>query len=593
MTKARVRLAGSRIWKLMALPGLAWLLLFFLVPFYAIASVAMGGVDPILGIPVPQWNPVWWNTQWFGDVFHDLLHGGLGVVAVRTVTYVSIATLLCAVIGYPVAYFVSRRAGRRRSLYLTLILLPFWINYLMRMLAWVNLLGTKGLVNRALSVVGVAPVQWLSGKSFVVILGLTYGYVPFFILPLFAALDRIPESTIEAARDLGATPRQTFFRVTLPQSMDGLLAGAVLVLLPMFGDFYTTNLLSGSPRTRMLGNEIDTFVNQSTSAGGEGAAITILLMGFLLLLMTYYLRRVARAGEERIEARTERGGESGGWAKGRLLRAWTWGYVGWSLVPVALAVLFSFNAGRSTSVWQGFSLRWYLFDEGSVLRDPSLRGALFQTLKLSFTTMLIATPLGAATAIGLTRWRSRVARGANLVSLLTLVTPEIVMAVGLVVVFGALYRFIPFGTVAQTLGLVTFTFALVLVIVRGRLLALGQEYENTAMDLGASPWGALGRVLLRMLTPALVAGAAVAFAVSIDDFVIVQFLSGGASSMTIPMRLYASARSSARPSINALASLLLLTSGLILAVIALVLWRSRRKGESTWSGSSAVADLRF
>jgi spermidine/putrescine transport system permease protein len=577
----------------MALPGLAWLLLFFLVPFYAIASVAMGGVDPILGIPVPEWNPVWWNTQWFADVFHDLAHGGLGTVAVRTVAYVAIATSLCAVIGYPVAYFVSRRAGRRRSLYLLLILLPFWINYLMRMLAWVNLLGTQGLVNRALSAIGIAPVVWLSGKSFVVILGLTYGYVPFFILPLFAALDRIPESTIEAAQDLGATPRRTFFRVTLPQSMDGLLAGAVLVMLPMFGDFYTTNLLSGSPHTRMLGNEIDTFINQSTSAGGEGAAITILLMGFLLLLMTYYLRRIARAGEEKIEARTERGGGSGGWAKGRLLRLWTWGYIAWALVPVALAVLFSFNAGRSTSVWQGFSLRWYLFDEGSILHDPSLRGALFQTLKLSLITMLIATPLGAAAAIGLTRWRSKVARGANVVSLLTLVTPEIVMAVGLVVVFGALYRFIPFGTVAQTLGLVTFTFALVLVIVRGRLLALGQEYENTAMDLGASPWGALGRVLLRMLMPALVAGAAVAFAVAIDDFVIAQFLSGGASSVTIPMRLYASARSAARPSINALASLLLLTSGLILAVIALVLWRFHRKGESTWSGSSAVANLRF
>jgi len=148
-------------------------------------------------------------------------------------------------------------------------------------------------------------------------------------------------------------------------------------------------------------------------------------------------------------------------------------------------------------------------------------------------------------------------------------------------------------TVAQTLGLVTFTFALVLVIVRGRLLAIGQEYENTAMDLGASPWQALTRVLLRMLAPALIAAAAVAFAVAIDDFVIAQFLSGGASSVTIPMRLYASARSSARPSINALASILLLTSGLILGAIALVLRRFSRRGEAAESGSRAIADLRF
>ena len=175
-------------------PGVVWLLLFVLVPLYAMASVAMGGVDPILGFAVPRWNPITWNPGNLVDVARDVVAGGLGPVVVRTIVFVALACLLCGVIGYPVAYFVARRAGRRRGVYLALILLPFWINYLMRMLAWVNLLGTDGLVNRALSAVGIGEVPWLSGKPLVVILGLTYGYIPFFILPLFASLDRIPGS---------------------------------------------------------------------------------------------------------------------------------------------------------------------------------------------------------------------------------------------------------------------------------------------------------------------------------------------------------------------------------------------------------------
>ena len=189
---------------------------------------------------------------------------------------------------------------------------------------------------------------------------------------------------------------------------------------------------------------------------------------------------------------------------------------------MVIAIAFSFNAGRSRTTWQGFSLRWFLFDEGSVLRDATLRGALLQTLKLAVLTTLIATSLGAALAVGLTRWRGRIAKVANVTSLMTLVTPEIVIAVGLLIALGQLYE-LPLGTLTQVLGLATFTTALVMVIVRGRLLLIGVEYEQSAMDLGASPWQAFTRVLLRMLAPALAVGASVAFAVTMHDFVIAQY----------------------------------------------------------------------
>ncbi|MDQ4005811.1 MAG: ABC transporter permease [Actinomycetota bacterium] len=261
--------------------------------------MSMGRLDPIFLSAEPVWNPLQWNAAPLGDIFGEIFGGTLGDVAVRTVLFVAVAATLSLLIGYPVAYYVSRRAGRWRVLLLLLLLAPFWINYLMRMLAWQNLLDTEGYVNRALSLVGVEPVAWLSGMPVTVILGLVYGYVPFLILPLFAALDRIDQRLIEAARDLGASPFQAFMRVTLPLSKQGILGGLVLITLPMFGDYYTPNLmaLGSRPATRMIGNEIDQLIHTDITQA-KGAALTLILMAFVSLLMAYYLISVARASRE-------------------------------------------------------------------------------------------------------------------------------------------------------------------------------------------------------------------------------------------------------------------------------------------------------
>ena len=287
------------VWPAFAAPGIIWLVVLFLVPFYAILAVAMGRMDPIFNLGEPVWNPIQWDPGIFGEVMGEIFGGQLGVIFLRTIIYVAIASLLSLLIGYPVAYFLSRHAGKRKVLYLLLILAPFWINYLMRMLAWVNLLEVDGYVNDALMFMGLldAPRNWLGGNSETVVLGLAYGYVPFLILPLFAALDRIDSSAIQAARDLGASPFRAFLHVTLPLSRQGILAGMVIVMLPMFGDYYTNNLLSRSPRTRMIGNEIEFFVT-TTGGGARGAALTLILMAFVAILMIYYLVSVSRASKE-------------------------------------------------------------------------------------------------------------------------------------------------------------------------------------------------------------------------------------------------------------------------------------------------------
>ncbi len=284
-------------WPSFSLPATAWLLVLFVLPFYAIVSVALGRLDPIFGTPEPVWNPLHWNYTAFRFVANQtFLIGGIFRPAfLRTFEYVGLATLLCLLIGYPVAYFIARHAGRYRSLLLVLLIAPFWISYLMRMLAWVNLLQTDGLVNRALVDLHLlgGPVNWLDGKAYTVVLGLAYGYIPYMILPLYASLDRIDRSVLEVARDLGAGRFAAFRRVTLPLSKQAILAGIVIVMLPMFGDYYTNDLLSASPRTSMIGNLINNTI--TSPLAGQAASMVVVLMLILILPMLYYLYATNRA----------------------------------------------------------------------------------------------------------------------------------------------------------------------------------------------------------------------------------------------------------------------------------------------------------
>ena len=271
------------------------------------------------------------------------------------------------------------------------------------------------------------------------------------------------------------------------------------------------------------------------------------------------------------------------WRRPVMLASFTWAYIAWSLVPVLIAIQFSFNNGRSRTTWQGFSTRWYWGDATrSVAHDPELRRALFNSLTLAGLTMLIATPLGVALALGLARWRGPAARASNLLMLVPLATPEIVMGAMLFLVFDSLFTFVPLGRPAQLLGHVTFSVSYVVVIVRGRLLTIGNEYEEAAQDLGASPLQSLRTVLFPLLRPAIFASLMIVFATSIDDFVISAFLLSDASSETVPVKLYSAVRTAPTPALNALATVMLLgtTVAIVLAVLALKLFRRGEQGSA-------------
>ena len=284
------------LWGLLTTPGTVWLLLLFALPFFGLACVAFGHIDPVFRNAVPAWNPLAWNFENFREVLSEILTGTLRRVFVRTVVYVFSAVLLSFLVGYPVAYYLARHAGRWRGVLLALMIVPFWVNYLMRMLAWVNLLQIDGWATRAFSMFGVH-YNWLDGQSITVVLGLVYGYVPFLVLPLYAALERLDGRLLEAARDLGAGPAHTFRMITMPLSRPGMLGAGVIIALPMFGDYYTNDMLSRSPSTEMIGNQIDFYLNATTQPQ-KGAVLVLVLSALLVVFMSYYLVSTIRTQRE-------------------------------------------------------------------------------------------------------------------------------------------------------------------------------------------------------------------------------------------------------------------------------------------------------
>jgi spermidine/putrescine transport system permease protein len=263
-------------------PGL-WLLLLFAFPICLVLALSFGYVDD-LGRAV-------YATDL--DNYKDAFDPTYLPVLIRSVGYAVATAALCLAIGYPIAYYIARFGGRFKYVLIAALVLPFFVNYLVRTYAWVALLADEGLVNNFLVDLGVTQsgIQMIN-TPWAVIGGLTYGYLVFMILPIYASLDRMDPSVIEAGKDLYGNRLQTFLHVTLPQTKQGILAGSVLVFLPAVGDFVAAQLLGG-PDTYMVGN----LIQDQFFAGNNwpfGSALTVVMMLFLSIFMIAYLRSAAR-----------------------------------------------------------------------------------------------------------------------------------------------------------------------------------------------------------------------------------------------------------------------------------------------------------
>ena len=268
------------------------------------------------------------------------------------------------------------------------------------------------------------------------------------------------------------------------------------------------------------------------------------------------------------------------WGHPWFLEGFTWLYLIWSIVPIALAVLFSFNNGKSQAVWQGFSWRWYFTDPvNSVWGNPALHAAVVQTLRLSLFTTLIAVPLGVAFALGINRWRGVTAASFNFVMILSYVIPELIFGVAMFFVFTALFTFVHLGTLAQTLALVTWNVSWPAIIVQARLVTLGRQYEEAAADLGANQWQTMRKVLTPLLTPAIFASAVLVFSSVIDDFVLVDLLNSNASNTPMSVYIYSNQRGgNGGPALNALGTIMLALT-FVIAIIGFIGYRWMTRGE--------------
>jgi spermidine/putrescine transport system permease protein len=263
------------------LPGALWLLLLFVAPLCFLLAISFGYTDD-LGEAVYGWNP-----ENYSRVFDPAF---LPVLA-RSVGFALATVALCLLIGYPVAYYIAIFGGRWKNVLLALVVLPFFVNYLVRTYAWIAMLGDDGLVNGLLD----TDLRFLN-TPYAVIGGLVYGFLAFMILPIYASLDRMDTALIEAGKDLYGSPWQTFRHVTLPHTKQGVLAGSVLVFLPAVGDFVSASLLGG-PDEVMVGNLIQQQF-QASDNWPFGAALTVVMMAFLLVWMVLYLRAAARETRE-------------------------------------------------------------------------------------------------------------------------------------------------------------------------------------------------------------------------------------------------------------------------------------------------------
>jgi spermidine/putrescine transport system permease protein len=272
------RLRKAALPYLLLLPGLGWLVLFFAIPLVImfLESLKTGTID------------TGFQLTWEWSNYSDALKN-YDEQFIRSFEYAGLATLFSLLIGYPLAYVIAFRGGRYRNAMLLLVIVPFFVTYLIRTLSWETILSDSGLVVNTLQTIGIVSESGrLLDTTVSVVAGITYNYLPFMILPLYASLERIDGRLLEAGYDLYGRRRDVFLRVTLPMSMPGVVAGTLLTFIPAAGDFINAELL-GTPNQFMIGNVIQSRYLEVADYP-TAAALSFLLMAFMLIIVLIWAR---------------------------------------------------------------------------------------------------------------------------------------------------------------------------------------------------------------------------------------------------------------------------------------------------------------
>ena len=519
-----------------------------------------------------EWNFYHWNygriLGWADGEWEefDAVYVQIFLRSARlALTNVAITLIIC----YPAALWVSGLPARWRTLVVFLITLPFFVSLVVRLFAWVLILRPSGFLNSSLLGLGLIsePIDIIFTET-AVLIGMAYILLPFMFLPIYASVEKLDRSLLEASADLGASPLQTFFRVTLRLTLPGIAAGCRAGLHPQPRQLHRARY----PRR---GEGADDR-QPGRAAVPLGAQLAVRCGPF----GDDHERDVC--GDRALsESDRPAGGESmkRSWVR-RLLGLHGMLFLVFVYAPIVMVVVLSFNSNPiNMMIWSGFTFDWYW----SILGYPTqlneqtlyvestdqLLAAVKNSLIVAVSTTTISTVLGTMTALALYRYRFRAQRFYQGLLYMPMVMPDIVLGIALLVFFVGVG--VSLGVISIIIGHCTFLISYVFVVVSARLAGMDDTLEQASADLGANEWVTFRRITLPLILPGVIGGALLAFIISMDDLVITYFIAG-VDSTTLPVFIYGMLRRGVKPEINAIATLML-TLSFIIATLGLYLRR--------------------
>lgn len=572
-------------------PAWAYLVFFFVIPLALVVWYSFGYK--------PDQFTTYATDRLSLDNYGEAFGADYRSTFTNTLQIAIVGVLLTLLIGIPFAYWLAVKSNpRRRPLYLALIIVPFFTNFLVRTIGWQITLAPSGWLSSAMQSAGFGELGILYTRAAVQI-GVVYNYLPLMIFPLYVAMDRAGLSLREASRDLGANRWTTFFRITLPLAAPGIASGVLLVFIPLMGDYVTPSVLGGAKGTmagQMIAAQFETAQNWAL-----GSAMTVSLM-LVVLICVVIAGVVVRAVVTLLDRRVfnvpevDTAGEKPGplapltMKPMRTQRDWyTFAIKAWAVIvylflflPIAVIVVYSFNTGRLLQQFDSFGFTAY---SDAVTNDTIVRSVQV-SLEVGVLSALLATVLGGFAGIGIgisrrPRWWS-----IGLLGLLTvtLVTPDIADAVAFLpwyVTLGVDGGLSPFnnGLFRLVISHAVVSMVVVTFIVRARVASLDPALEEAAADLYAPPLERLRHVILPAAMPGIIAGMLLAFTFSLDDVVISTFVQQPGYTPW-PVYVFSNVRVALRPEVAAMSTLMLALTLAVLAISAVIL---RRSGEDSSS----------
>jgi ABC-type spermidine/putrescine transport system permease subunit II len=542
--RARLRLAGGLESPLLPLPAVLVVGAGFFLPLAVLLVYSLW--PTINGDIVHTWT--------LGNYTRFFTHETYWRTLLRSFGFVALASAITVVLTFPFAYFVATKARpQRRLLWILIAVIPFWTSYLIRVFAWLNMFGDEGLINKALNGIGLtnAPIAFFGFDKPAIVITFVYLLFPLAFLTIYIAIERMNPTMIEASADLGAKPWRSMLTITLPIARTGIIAGFILAFITMMGDYATPQLIGGTNGV-LYSNLIINQFNNSIQWGFGAALAVLLLAGILLLLMVLRLAagKVESAGEY-TRGFTHR--------RSPFLFGYSLLYLVFLYTPPALLLVLAFNnSDQSGLPFVGFTTRWF----GEVFSNQVLMDSLWTSLQVAGLAVLVSVVLGTLAAVQLARVAGRL-RALNLsVIAVPLFLPPVVL--GLAIIIGLNAVGVPRGMWTIVAGHIILTLPVVTMLVLVRLEGLDRNQELAAMDLGARPWRAFLTISVPQALPGIVAGAMIAFAISMDEFILTFLVTG--SQQTLPLYIFGSLRIRVTPDLNAISALMLAASFLLLTL---------------------------